>query len=168
MTRGEHNEAQWLAVSWQGENGRGHGSLPGWYVIRVCPCHWGERVTLPQASEAEAARVRRVILGEEPARHWNQPREWPPDPPRPAMVLPGQVWRRNRLRDGRYFLVIEVRQGRVEVVTVARAGGGWVAVQQIRRRVALRRLLVRPRPGAPWPYSCVEEVADPPQTRSQK
>ena len=56
----DHNGAQWLTVRHE-ETPRGPGFLPGWYVVRTCPCHSGERVTLPQDNEAEAQRVRRVI-----------------------------------------------------------------------------------------------------------
>jgi hypothetical protein len=40
----------------------------GWYVVRVCACHWGQRVSLPYPTAERAARVRRVILGWETTR----------------------------------------------------------------------------------------------------
>ena len=35
---------------------------PGWYVVRTCPCHFGERVTLPYGTRERAERVRQTIL----------------------------------------------------------------------------------------------------------
>jgi hypothetical protein len=156
MTPAEHNDPEWLAVRWE-ENSRGQGFLAGWYVVRVCPCHRGERVTLPLQGEADAQRVRRVLLGLEKGKLAPAPREWSPDPERPTAVLPGQVWRRNRLRDGRYFRVLAVKNGQVEIATVDRGeDGGWVPGGQNWRKIAVRRLLQRPKPGAPWPYTMIE------------
>ena len=162
MTPAEHNDAKWLDVTYE-ENGRGQGFLAGWYVIRTCPCHWRERVTLPQESEAEAQRVRRVILGVEPARRRDQTPEWSPTPPRPAAVLRGQVWRRNRHRNGRYFQVLAVNRRQAVVRSVERTEDGhWAgATDGVKRPILLRRMLCRGTPTrtAAWPYTLVEEEA---------
>ena len=36
----------------------------GWYVVRVCACHYGAHASLPYPTAERAARVRQVILGE--------------------------------------------------------------------------------------------------------
>jgi hypothetical protein len=55
MAERDHN-AQHLLVIRQ---------LPaGWYVVRVCACHYGDTVSFPYPSAERAARVRQVILGE--------------------------------------------------------------------------------------------------------
>jgi hypothetical protein len=157
MTPTEHNAAKWLTVRWE-ENSRGQGFLAGWYVVRVCPCHWGERVTLPMESEEEAQRLRRVLLGLEPPRRHNRTPEWPPQPDRPTTVLPGQVWRRNRYRDGRHFQVLEVERGAAVVRSVERTEDGhWAQMPngQPHSRVALRRMLNRNRTAA-WAYTLIE------------
>jgi hypothetical protein len=58
-----HNSGRWLHVVSQGAayryvavDGyeRGLTRKAGWFVIRTCPCHRGERVTRGYSSEAEA------------------------------------------------------------------------------------------------------------------
>jgi len=59
----DHNGSQWLDVRWLTTRQRGWRQFArGWYVVRTCPCHDGIPVTLPLVSEAEAERVRQVIL----------------------------------------------------------------------------------------------------------
>ena len=59
----DHNGAGWLIV----RQARGHwqrGRQPlGWFVVRICPCHWGQRVSIRFADRAAAERCRRVMLG---------------------------------------------------------------------------------------------------------
>jgi hypothetical protein len=57
----DHNAARWLVVRWlEGHQGRfGHA---GWYVVRICPCHWAEPVTLPLPTEPWAQRCRQRML----------------------------------------------------------------------------------------------------------
>jgi hypothetical protein len=64
-----HNAARWLEVRWLPKMG---GRLPGgrhwrpteagWYVVRTCPCHRDEPVTIPLPSETRAKRARAAML----------------------------------------------------------------------------------------------------------
>jgi hypothetical protein len=63
----DHNAARWLAVKWK-DRARGLEEFgSGWFVVRICPCHFDEAVTLPCADREEAERVRGVILSSERA-----------------------------------------------------------------------------------------------------
>ena len=42
-----HNDAKWLTVRFFDKR---------WWVLRTCPCHQGEPVAAPYATEAEAVR----------------------------------------------------------------------------------------------------------------
>jgi hypothetical protein len=61
----DHNGPQWLEVKfctlqqWRDGPPMLH---PGWYVIRVCPCHQGQPVTIPYPSQARAERTRKILL----------------------------------------------------------------------------------------------------------
>lgn len=56
-----HNSGKWLTVAWlPSHQGRAHAA--GWYVIRTCPCHQGEPVTMPFDTEEKAKVAREVIL----------------------------------------------------------------------------------------------------------
>lgn len=64
----DHNSRRWLEVvelteggSFPGRSGR-HSIEPGWYVIRVCPCHYQQPVTLAYATEAEAQRAAEIMV----------------------------------------------------------------------------------------------------------
>jgi hypothetical protein len=63
MTTAEHNAPHFLAVRWQ-DWVHGKGRIKGWYVVRTCPCHWGQAVSLPYPDRERAERVRRVLVGE--------------------------------------------------------------------------------------------------------
>ena len=68
----DHNGPQWLAVKHcallkqaKAQRGKPLRRLllhPGWYVVRTCPCHFGERVTLPYQNQARAELVRKLLL----------------------------------------------------------------------------------------------------------
>jgi hypothetical protein len=166
MTQTEHNDAQWLVVRQQEGHGRAH--INGWYVVRICPCHWGLAVTLPYPSEERAQRARRVILGLE-GRSPERP-EWIQTPPVPAAVVPGQVWRRNRTRGSRYFQVIDnPHHGLVNVVSVERdQNGGWrrlmfpqhgmVRSQILERRLMLGEHRTARAPHPPHSYTWVDDA----------
>jgi hypothetical protein len=64
----DHNAARWLTVKYL-DDGEGrsrcrgrHKLATGWYVVRTCPCHFGENVTLPLPSQQWAEDVRDVML----------------------------------------------------------------------------------------------------------
>jgi hypothetical protein len=57
----DHNDPRWLIVSYAPPLA-GRGTEPGWYVIRICPCHLGERVTVPYTNKEWAEDVRECIL----------------------------------------------------------------------------------------------------------
>ena len=73
-----HNGPEWLVVRHL-PAGQGPGFLAGWYVVRSCPCHWGERVTLPYPTRERAERVRRILLGEITTPSWLR-HVWPRSP----------------------------------------------------------------------------------------
>lgn len=66
----DHNGEQWLTVKYcellvqpKYHLGRRNKLLhPGWYVIRTCPCHFGERVTLSYPTRERAEHARNTIL----------------------------------------------------------------------------------------------------------
>jgi hypothetical protein len=68
----DHNDARWYLVRWldarKGGKGRNsgipiEGLAAGWYVVRVCPCHFGEPVVKKPYPDPESAdRGREVIL----------------------------------------------------------------------------------------------------------
>jgi hypothetical protein len=59
----DHNAAHFLAVRYLPAARQGwHYLLPGWYVVRTCPCHRGQRVTEPRESEAAALRAKAAML----------------------------------------------------------------------------------------------------------
>jgi hypothetical protein len=159
MSPAEHNDPKWLTVQ-HDMIGRGAGHFPGWYVIRICPCHFNHQVTLPYESEERAQRARRIILGLEGRsgeRHgWVRTA-----PPLPTAVLPGQVWRRNRLRDNRYMQIIEAHHEKAKVRPVVQTESGtWVRVEMAEPRyevsyIQIRRLLARDRHGFA-PYTLVD------------
>lgn len=66
----DHNDGRWLVVRYldKGEQGPGHDA--GWYVMRVCPCHFNDTVTLPYPTQARAERVRLILLGEITTPSW--------------------------------------------------------------------------------------------------
>lgn len=75
----DHNGPQWLVVKFcallkqpsRGGSRPGRRMLlhPGWYVVRTCPCHFGERVTtLPFHSRARAEHARTAMLSVSEAR----------------------------------------------------------------------------------------------------
>jgi hypothetical protein len=57
----DHNAPRWLMTRYLAAD-RAPRGLAGWYVIRICPCHFGEVVTIPLPDEAWAETVRDVIL----------------------------------------------------------------------------------------------------------
>lgn len=65
----DHNAARWLVVRRLGEDKKlRHRQQDecwraGWYVMRVCPCCWGERVLrYPLDSEAEARQAMAAMV----------------------------------------------------------------------------------------------------------
>jgi hypothetical protein len=63
----DHNAARWLVVKYlSGMRGGGEERRDGWHVVRVCPCHWGESVTLALPSKEWAEDVRAVMLSVSP------------------------------------------------------------------------------------------------------
>lgn len=60
----DHNSARWLKIEYRGKRkGRlGWDVKPGWYVVRTCPCHRNQPVTLPLADEAAAERAMATLL----------------------------------------------------------------------------------------------------------
>jgi hypothetical protein len=142
MTTTEHNAAEHLTVRWQDYHTKRPGGSPGhelagWVVVRVCPCHWGEPVSLPFDDRARAERVRQLLLGEVsgpsgPKLTWVSP------PPRPALAA-GQVWRDRARGELRYIRIVSVEALRVLAHTVVRdASGVWVVPPPGRGRVAGR------------------------------
>jgi len=76
MTPAEHNARRWLkAVYLQcsqirdraGRLRKNGPAQPGWYVVRTCPCHQGQRVTecLPSAANAFSAIAALLRVSEE-------------------------------------------------------------------------------------------------------
>jgi hypothetical protein len=64
-----HNDARWYVVRWVDE--RRQPRRPpfpaGWYVVRVCPCHFGHVVIeVPSADKEGAEHSREVILSVSP------------------------------------------------------------------------------------------------------
>lgn len=151
MTPAEHNAAEWLRVCWL-DRVRGHGHLAGWYVIRTCPCHHGEPVTLGYEERAGAERVRRLLLGEDAGPGGTRICRVEGVPP--PRVAPGQVWRRNRLRGERYFRVADVVNAQARVYSVKRvAQGQWARVPGAPfARIAVKRMEAR----AVWNYTWIE------------
>ena len=65
-TVADHNGPQWLVVR-SLNNGRSHKNnrlafCAGYYGVRVCPCHFGEPVTVHYDYESDAQHARDVIL----------------------------------------------------------------------------------------------------------
>ena len=61
----DHNAGRWLVVRWLDAQKRpGAPCYPaGWYVMRVCPCCWGERVLrYPLDSETEARQAMAAMV----------------------------------------------------------------------------------------------------------
>ena len=66
----DHNGPQWLTVKFcallvQPNRSTKRRMLlePGWYVVRTCPCHFGDRVSrFPYDSRERAEQARRTIL----------------------------------------------------------------------------------------------------------
>jgi hypothetical protein len=61
----DHNAARWLEIAWLDHKPRPYDRQlfsPGWYVVRRCPCHHGEPVTLSLPSETAAWRAMRMML----------------------------------------------------------------------------------------------------------
>jgi hypothetical protein len=60
----DHNGEQWLEVRFLTATQRG--CVPvrqaGWYVVRTCPCHSGQPVTLPFDNPERAERARLAML----------------------------------------------------------------------------------------------------------
>ncbi|HEY2535206.1 MAG TPA: hypothetical protein VGJ20_46135 [Xanthobacteraceae bacterium] len=56
-----HNAPRFLHVCWLPAH-QAKGQKAGWYVVRICPCHSGEPVTLPFDTEREAWSAREVML----------------------------------------------------------------------------------------------------------
>lgn len=59
-----HNGPEHLTVSylWRPRSGGVVRRKPGWYVIRQCHCHYGLPVTVSFKSQAQAERVRELLL----------------------------------------------------------------------------------------------------------
>lgn len=71
----DHNGPQWLTVKYcelltqpkyKYHLGRHKLLHPGWFVIRTCPCHFGERVTRAYQTRERAEESRRKILSVKP------------------------------------------------------------------------------------------------------
>jgi hypothetical protein len=60
----DHNGPQWLVVRYIEQRGKTSRQAfwPGWYVVRTCPCHFGEPVTVHYAYESDVLHARDVIL----------------------------------------------------------------------------------------------------------
>jgi hypothetical protein len=60
----DHNAAGWLRVEYLGKRRgkKGWAFEPGWYVVRTCPCHPGEPVTLSLKSEDAASSALALLL----------------------------------------------------------------------------------------------------------
>ena len=67
----DHNGAQWLDIQFlvrpfSGRVRRGKPETepipPAWYVVRTCPCHAGERVTIPLPTRQHAERVLELLV----------------------------------------------------------------------------------------------------------
>jgi hypothetical protein len=57
----DHNGPQWLVVRYLA-TGRKTAFWPGWYVVRTCPCHFGQLVTLCFETKDQADHARDAIL----------------------------------------------------------------------------------------------------------
>jgi hypothetical protein len=79
MTQAEHLDAKCYVVRWLDQQRRAgvspksrpglpNAGLPaGWYVVRCCPCHWGEPVVVqPYPDKERAERGRQIILSVTP------------------------------------------------------------------------------------------------------
>jgi hypothetical protein len=69
----DHNDGRWLEIAYfEKRPGRQSWSSdrfqPGWYVVRRCPCHDGEPVTLALPNEWAAWRAKRMMLSVTAAR----------------------------------------------------------------------------------------------------
>ena len=69
MTVEDHNGARWIIVRWLDAQTRTRKEMPnkglpaGWYVVRVCPCHFNLPVLeVPCESEADARRAMAKML----------------------------------------------------------------------------------------------------------
>jgi hypothetical protein len=60
----DHNGPQWLVVRYIEQRYRNtrEAFWPGWYVVRTCPCHWNELVTLGYETRQDAEQVRNSVL----------------------------------------------------------------------------------------------------------
>lgn len=61
----DHNAARWLVARWlPAERRAGYEAWPrGWYVVRTCPCHFGQRVVRhPLESEEQARHAIAVVV----------------------------------------------------------------------------------------------------------
>jgi hypothetical protein len=63
----DHNAAHWLEPRWFATRPASFRQIwggPGWYLVRVCPCHPGEPVGHnPFDSEAAARRLAAILVG---------------------------------------------------------------------------------------------------------
>jgi hypothetical protein len=71
MTSAEHLAPEWLVVRYETEprkNSHERWAGVGWYVVRICPCHWGHCVTrFPYPDRERAEQAREVILSVKPS-----------------------------------------------------------------------------------------------------
>lgn len=75
----DHNGAKWLTVRYcdrltepvhkKGLPARGFLMNPGWYVVRICPCHFNERITRAYDSEQRAQHARALLLAIDGGSH---------------------------------------------------------------------------------------------------
>lgn len=122
----EHNDDRWLVTRYL-PSGQGAANVTGWYVVRICPCCCGERVTLPYPNQGRAERVRLVLLGQittpsEPKLKWSNDEIISP----PTLIV-GQIWldRHRRFGADRYVRIKSVDETTVLVTTVVQQDDVW-------------------------------------------
>jgi hypothetical protein len=138
MSPSEHNEARWVVVRYRSWS-HGFGHTAGWYIDRVCPCHFGEAVSLPYPTRERAERVRQLLVGEASGPTGYTRLELPARLKMPAPAA-GQIWREWEHGGDRYLRIDAIDGDRVHTTTVQRSGSGWEPVPTPRKnRAALLR-----------------------------
>ena len=62
MTKEEHNKPEWLVVRHLDQLPSPYKGDPGWYVVRICPCHWNEPVTIRRPNKQSAERALKALI----------------------------------------------------------------------------------------------------------
>jgi hypothetical protein len=135
----DHNDGRWLTVQ-RLPSGPGLANPAGWYVVRTCRCHRGERATLPLPDKARAERVRQILLGK--IKTPSVPKlTWPAEEVLPPPLAVGQIWRDRHRRDGkdRYVRIESMETSTALVETVDPDNGFAILPRTTKSRIPVSR-----------------------------